>query len=663
MRYYTPSFQVGIISFLILFLELALIRFLPANILYFGYFTNFILLASFFGIGLGFLLAQSNKNLSSFFPLLLLLLVVCTKIFGTGFKVESNDLIFFKDIADNQPIAIPSFILLPFFYILISLVFASLSQILGKFFLKTPQPLKLYIFDILGSLLGIWAFYLLSFFGTPPIIWFLLISTIFIFLTFKKSLVLLLTIILLIFSTLITFDYEKNIHIFWTPYYKLSLLIHPITGGGLIFANNIHHQFFSTYRNSYQYSVFFNIIRQQTKLDDVLIIGSGSGQDVNAAIKAGAKNIDAVEILEGIYKIGLNYHPDKPYQNPKVRVHITDGRTFLKNTDKKYDVIIFALTDSLILNSGIGEVRLESYLFTKEAFSEAKSHLKDGGQFVLYNDYRKKWLIDRIDQMLQNEFPGNVKQYPLSGILASDSFRMFIAQKNESSMKAKPQSGSLPTDDWPFLYLKDRFIPSFYLINLMIITFITILTIFWILKKSKTFKKSVVSSSLAFFFLGAAFSLIETKSIVQLSLLFGSTWQVYVFAFSGILIAVLLGTLFSLKIRLNQFLLFLLLISSLIIQLIIPVDGIHSPNFVNRLLLSSLYFYLPIFFANLLFSHLFFKSIGFAQISLGFNILGLVLGGVLEYFALILGYSSLVYLALLLYILCLILILNNKTNN
>ena len=55
-------------SFLVLFLEIALIRWMPAYIRLLSYFSNFILLASFLGIGIGCLLAPARARLFNWFP-------------------------------------------------------------------------------------------------------------------------------------------------------------------------------------------------------------------------------------------------------------------------------------------------------------------------------------------------------------------------------------------------------------------------------------------------------------------------------------------------------------------------------------------------------------------------------------------------------------------
>ena len=93
-------------------------------------------------------------------------------------------------------------------------------------------------------------------------------------------------------------------------------------------------------------------------------------------------------------QLGRGLHPDKPYSDPRVSVHITDGRAFLERSNERYDRILLALPDSLTLVAGQSSLRLESYLFTAEAVAAARAHLRPDGVFTEYNFYRQQWLID-----------------------------------------------------------------------------------------------------------------------------------------------------------------------------------------------------------------------------------------------------------------------------
>src|SRR5262245_47295381 len=106
---------------------------------------------------------------------------------------------------------------------------------------------------------------------------------------------------------------------------------------------------------------------------DVLVIGAGSGNDVQAALARGAAHVDAVEIDPVIYESGEAEHPERPYQDPRVSIHLDDGRSFVRKTQRQYDLVVYALVDSVVLHSGYSSLRLESFLFTEQAFRDIRA--------------------------------------------------------------------------------------------------------------------------------------------------------------------------------------------------------------------------------------------------------------------------------------------------
>src|SRR3954471_1104535 len=138
--------------------------------------------------------------------------------------------------------------------------------------------------------------------------------------------------------------------------------------------------------------------------DNVLVLGAGSGTDVASALRHGAKHVDAVEIDPVILRLGAERHPDGPYLDPRGRTINDDARHYLATTDKKYDLIVFALIDSLTVQSSFSSVRLESYMFTEESFRAVREHLKPNGAAALYNYFREKWLVDRLANTLAAAF-------------------------------------------------------------------------------------------------------------------------------------------------------------------------------------------------------------------------------------------------------------------
>ena len=117
--------------------------------------------------------------------------------------------------------------------------------------------------------------------------------------------------------------------------------------------------------------------------------------------------IDAVEIDPVIQKLGSNDHPDRPFQDRRVHVYLNDGRNFLRESPPEtYDLVIFALIDSLVLQSGYSNLRLESQLFTLESFQDVRRVLKPTGVYAVYNFFRQGWIAARIRDQLRTAFDG-----------------------------------------------------------------------------------------------------------------------------------------------------------------------------------------------------------------------------------------------------------------
>ena len=256
--------------------------------------------------------------------------------------------------------------------------------------------------------------------------------------------------------------------------------------------------------------------------DNVLIIGAGTGTDVAVVLAHGAKHVDAVEIDSTIQRIGIRDHPNHPYADPRVTRWIDDGRSFLRQTTSKYDLVVFALPDSLTLVSTTASIRLELFLFTNEAFASVRAHLADDGVFALYNYYREPWLVAKIGGMLRETFGGS----PLVRLYGSGSGSAAILAAGPAitALHGGPPPGGKfdvintdgapqpATDDWPFLYLLAPSLPSHYFIALGLILAWGVVLISRAAYRSGT---SLRRFSPHFFVLGIAFLLLETRSIVD----------------------------------------------------------------------------------------------------------------------------------------------------
>src|SRR3954464_12998215 len=92
-----------LLSFDMLFVELALIRWAGSNVLYLSYFSNFVLLGSFLGIGIGFLRARSSHDLFPYAPLALAALVAFVRFFPVSIRSSGSELLFFGIVQRSGP--------------------------------------------------------------------------------------------------------------------------------------------------------------------------------------------------------------------------------------------------------------------------------------------------------------------------------------------------------------------------------------------------------------------------------------------------------------------------------------------------------------------------------------------------------------------------------
>ena len=189
--------------------------------------------------------------------------------------------------------------------------------------------------------------------------------------------------------------------VIWSPYYQVRFKPRYLS----IDVNNIGHQGMLPVDRAgpaYFLPHLLNRDAGNKPFDDVLIIGAGSGNDVAAALAQRAGHVDAVEIDPVINELGRLHHPNQPYSDPRVTIHLDDGRSFVRKTTRHYDLISYALVDSLALHSSYSSVRLESFLFTEQAFRDVKAKLKPGGVFAMYNFYRQGWVVGRLVKLAEN---------------------------------------------------------------------------------------------------------------------------------------------------------------------------------------------------------------------------------------------------------------------
>src|SRR5260370_14553250 len=364
------------VSALFLFMELAFIRWFPAQVLFLTFFTNTMLLASFLGLSLGCLAARQRRNYLPFTPLLLLVALAAgtvmervrlalQNILDVGTNAASPQVIYFGTETRGSDVAafvVPMEWVAGIFFLLIAATMIGLGQILGRRFAALPNAVEAYRVNIGGSLSCVLLLTLCSWWVSPGG-WFAIAAIGLVYFLLRESprrlwpigLAIAAPALLLLpqfFSSGII--REKFPVEAWSPYYRINYS--PATRA--IVVNLIGHQDMLSRSNphpAYALPYLLNRDSGGAQFRDILVIGARSGNDVSRALEWGATDahIDAVEIDPVIQKLGRRDHPDRPYQDPRVTVHLNDGRNFLPSTNRKYDLIVFALVDSLVLHSSV----------------------------------------------------------------------------------------------------------------------------------------------------------------------------------------------------------------------------------------------------------------------------------------------------------------------
>ncbi len=704
-----------LISFLILFLELTCIRWFGSHVVFLTFFTNAVLMACFLGMSIGCLSAGRKPD---FVPNILRIMSLAMIAAWLLLALYSGSDLLMVDVGNQgspQQVYfgteygskelslfwVPIEAIAGVFFLMIALCFVGLGQILGRSFDAIPSRVGAYSINILGSIAGIVAFSIASFLETGPHLWFLVCTLIVLYFDRPWGFPQMVGQIAVMFlAALTTYGAREPGKIYWSPYYKVSY----VPQKGSIATNYISHQsmkHIQTAGPGYALPHLLNRDLREAPFHDVLIIGAGSGNDVQAALAYGAEYVDAVEIDPVLQRIGSEDHPDRPYDDPRVHVHLDDGRSFLRNTRRKYDLVIYALVDSLVLHTSYSSVRLESFLFTKEAFSDIRGVLKPRGVFAMYNFYRMGWVVGRLKEMTKEVFgteplvmtmphmekvsPSDQQTGCITFVLSGGVEATVVRRLRESFdqgrsfwLASAPSAnreidgfaltapseqpgirwhrispaqvdsagiGPLPTDDWPFLYLREPRIPSLNWRGMGIIAGLSIL----LLLRLAPLRNA--QPNFQMFFLGAGFMLLETKAVVHMALLFGSTWIVNSIVFFTILVMILLANLLVLAVRPQGVRPYYVgLLASLALGMAIPMHSFLALPGIWKILASCAVVFVPVAFAGIVFAVRFRDSVR-PDVDLGYNIAGVILGGLSEYFSLMIGFNGLLGIAIAYYIL------------
>jgi hypothetical protein len=673
--------RLALISFVILYLELVVIRWLSTEIRIFAYFKNFPLLATFLGFGIGCILAPRARNYFRFAPYLLLIVaaLICFAPILGYVHVTFIDPFTYYTIGNwnfSNPIStlLKGFVVLVGVFVLVVGLFVTLGERLGQCF-NDVDVLTGYTLNVAFSLLGALFYAGLTSLQTGPLVWMTFAAILLLPFFWKSKMALAAFACLILIPWLLI---PKGV--VWSPYYRIDVV--PVTIKALnsreyLIGHNVdvnHDAILSAFDGRKQFADSLPPDVRQHLLDyynvpyrifdgrfhNVMVLGAGAGNDVAAAVRYGATSVDAVEIDPAIANIGRQIHPEQPYESGKVKLHIMDARAFLRDpTHHNYDLIVFGALDSHAVFSAMSSIRLDNYVYTVESFQAAIKDLAPNGviavtfyfykQFQLEHVYNALWQANGVRPVIVHSLGmdrNNLVMLAGPGIDRNSLLtHPYVVAQNAEDLVGK-EAVEPTTDDWPFLFLRKRGFPADY-----VSIFVLILG-FSYLAMRRAVEVSKAPFDWPMLLLGAGFMLLETKLIAKLALLLGTTWTVNTFVISAVLVMILLANVIvaqGWKWASNVSLWFVPLL------VLIGADWLLAGRSLTlstqpglNVVLVLVFLSLPMFFAGLIFSNVYKRS-AVPSVAFAYNLFGAMIGGLLEYSSLALGVNNLNLLCLLIY--------------
>jgi spermidine synthase len=562
-----------LVSVLGLFLELMLLRWVGTEVRIFAYLQNTVLVVCFLGLGLGCLTCRRPFRVGGLLgPLLMLTMLMAVPttrslLAGISERLRAlGDLVIWGEEIATSPARVyrevgTGLALTALLMALIGSLFVPIGRLMARRIDEHPRAVWAYSVNVAGSLLGTWLFVGLSAVEAPPVAWFATAALLTLpFLSWRgpAGMFHLLAVVGMVALAWLASQEPGAVAVRWSPYQKLVVERSPSDPSEfLLKVNNVGYQAMlnlspahttldsSRYppelRRLNQYEIPY---RFHPRPRSVLIVGAGTGNDVAGALRAGVERVTAVEIDPAIIELGRKYHPERPYDSPRVRVVNDDARAFLTTCREQFDVIVFGLLDAHT-TTAMTNARLDHYVYTKESVSRARSLLAAGGVMTLCFEAQRPYIADRMERTLRAVFGHapigfriHVTGYGWGGVMfvadASGTARRRLNEDTRLADRVARWQRDLPlhltnttpiaTDDWPYIYLERRRIPRLYdwLAGMMLVLLPAGARLVGVRGPLIRLDRS----DWHFFFLGAAFLLLEVQNVSKASVALGNTWSV-----------------------------------------------------------------------------------------------------------------------------------------
>ncbi len=676
--------RLFLISLLSLFCEMLVIRWLSAEIRVFAYFKNLPLMAAFLGLGLGFLWTDRKIDFMKWSSISLLyfagLVIVAIALNLTHMTIfDTSKVMFFGDYGfqdHGMGRTVINLAIMVAVFALSASIFVGLGQQTGQLFDKL-KPLTAYSINVAGALAGIVLFSVLSNFALDPGVWLVVAGVLYLLVDRRISPVFLIVLGIAYSCYLAPYMAKMLFHdgyvkTVWSPYYRIDVSKARMQEGSKTL--DVGYDIFINY-DSFQsmlncgpemlaqvseekkkimldfYERSFRVVNKEHP--NVLILGSGSGSDVAAALRCGASHIDAVELDRCIYDLGKELHPEHPYDSPKVSVHIMDARTYLQNCRTKYDIIVYAMLDSHTAFSSLSSLRTDNFIFTVDAYKDAAKLLKPDGYIAVCFICHPDWLFDRHSKDLYlatKTAPVGyhwVSSMPTGFLVAGPTIKDASALNFSHPPRVVNLNSTVPeiTDDWPFLFLPERGIPLVYFLPIIAVLLLSLLPV-----SKLVMEGSASALNWQMFFLGMGFMLLEVRGMSAMSLLCGATWTVNSIVIGGVMVAILLGNVLAARLPTKSVTILVgLTMVTVLLSNLVDVNSLNSMNTTLAMAVGTAIFLCPLLFAGTVFSTIFKQSLAPSR-ALAFNMMGGLLGVTIEYASMAFGIKALAWIAVLIYL-------------
>ncbi len=660
-----PAVELLLASAVVLFFELVLIRWLASKVRVMAFFPNVVLIAAFLGLGLGSLRA-GKRSLLWLWPASLIVLVAGaiggSRIVFTQESSSEHLWLLYYDLGQDAPVIDSVVLPIVILFVLVAASFIPLGQLVAERlqrFRERDATLWGYAFDLGGSLIGIVAFTLVSWSGAFPVVWFVIALAAGAGLFLASGRKLLAAHLAAGVVAVVAVGLSESAELY-SPYYALTASTSE-RGTVQVGANGSLHQVaFAAGKEGPDDNDWIRHTREgyhspyvilDRPIGKALVLGAGTGNDVATLLARGAERVDAIEIDPELIAIGRRLHPDQPYGSDRVRAINTDARSWLNDTEERYDLIVFGTLDSMTRLSAVSSVRLDNFVYTRECVEAAARCLTDDGGIVMYFmvDYDGHgYIARRLLTMLGETFDQlplvQQKGYFLFNTVFMAGPAFAHISPAERTLDRAEAAAITPSDDWPYLYLEERGLSGFYLSLIAAFAAIAIVAV------GVTGGRELASRADPEMFLyGVAFLLLETKSVTEMNLLWGATWLASAAVFGSVLLMILLATILAAIRPIPFWLAMPALLVSLVIAYVVPIQPFVSDQWIVKLGASLLLVGLPIGISATCFAAR-FATRKHIEAAFGWNLLGAVFGGLTELLSMLVGLKALTLLALAAYL-------------